>query len=38
LKNVATEYRQINDRTLAATLFDETLTDRKGTITKPASW
>ena len=38
LKKVATEYRQIKDRTFAATVFADTLQDRKGTITKPTTW
>jgi uncharacterized LabA/DUF88 family protein len=38
LKKCATEYRVIKDRTLAATLFADTLEDRKGTITKPDKW
>lgn len=38
LKKVATEYRPIKDRTLAATVFADPLKDRKGEIRKPAAW
>lgn len=38
LKKVATEYRPIRDKALAATVFPDTLKDRKGIITKPDKW
>jgi hypothetical protein len=38
LRGIATAYRSISDSAFAACLFSDTLTDPKGTITKPATW
>ena len=38
LKNVATEYRPIKDRTFAATLFADELRDQRGAFSKPEGW
>lgn len=38
LRGVASAYRSISDSALAACVFPESITDDRGTITKPPSW
>jgi uncharacterized LabA/DUF88 family protein len=38
LRKIATSYRPIRDRAIRACQFPETLSDRHGVITKPATW